>query len=121
MRPRSVLHQDGHFVPNLTLGPPIVKSLRKHTSAFLDCHLMVSEPAKWVADFAAAGADQFTFHLEAALPAGTTPGAARLSLSSPPSLERYETSGYGILGEMVTFKDVSYGEIRDLGRWESSG
>ena len=35
---------DGHFVPNLTLGAPIVKSLRKHTNAFLDCHLMVSEP-----------------------------------------------------------------------------
>ncbi len=57
--------QDGHFVPNLTLGAPIVKSLRRHSSAFLDCHLMVSEPEKWVKDFAAAGASQFTFHVEA--------------------------------------------------------
>jgi ribulose-phosphate 3-epimerase len=40
--------QDGHFVPNLTLGAPIVASLRKHTQAFLDCHLMVSNPAQWV-------------------------------------------------------------------------
>jgi ribulose-phosphate 3-epimerase len=56
---------DGHFVPNLTLGAPIVKSLRKHTEAFLDCHLMVSEPRKWVDDFAKAGADQFCFHIEA--------------------------------------------------------
>eukprot|EP00938_MAST-03A_sp_MAST-3A-sp1_P001406 g1406.t1 len=55
---------DGHFVPNLTLGAPIVKSLRKHTNAFLDCHLMVSEPRKWVDDFAKAGADQFCFHIE---------------------------------------------------------
>ncbi|EFN59756.1 hypothetical protein CHLNCDRAFT_48415 [Chlorella variabilis] len=56
---------DGHFVPNLTLGPPIVQSLRRHTPAFLDCHLMVAQPARWVADFAAAGASMFTFHLEA--------------------------------------------------------
>ena len=40
--------QDGHFVDNLTIGAPVVASLRKHTDAFLDCHLMVSEPAKWV-------------------------------------------------------------------------
>lgn len=40
--------QDGHFVPNLTLGAPVVASLRQHTSAFLDCHLMVSNPRQWV-------------------------------------------------------------------------
>jgi pentose-5-phosphate-3-epimerase len=54
-----------HFVPNLTLGAPIVKALRAHTKAYLDCHLMVSEPEKWVDDFADAGADGFTFHIEA--------------------------------------------------------
>ncbi|ODQ63687.1 Ribulose-phosphate 3-epimerase [Nadsonia fulvescens var. elongata DSM 6958] len=61
---------DGHFVPNLTLGPPIVKSLRDHIpkgKAFLDCHLMVSNPLQWVPDMAAAGADQYTFHYEAAV------------------------------------------------------
>ncbi|EGD74287.1 ribulose-phosphate 3-epimerase [Salpingoeca rosetta] len=56
---------DGHFVPNLTIGPPVVKCLRKHTTAFLDCHLMVSNPEHWVKDMAAAGADRFTFHFEA--------------------------------------------------------
>mmetsp|Transcript_7375 Transcript_7375/g.14523 ORF Transcript_7375/g.14523 Transcript_7375/m.14523 type:complete len:248 (-) Transcript_7375:214-957(-) len=55
---------DGHFVPNLTIGHPIVQSLRKNTDAFLDCHLMVSHPKQWVQDFAKAGADMYTFHLE---------------------------------------------------------
>jgi ribulose-phosphate 3-epimerase len=67
---------DGHFVPNLTLGAPIVKALRKHTDAFLDCHLMVSEPEKWVDDFAAAGASTYTFHIEATSErSGTGPGS----------------------------------------------
>lgn len=59
---------DGHFVPNLTLGAPIVSSLRKATPGFLDCHLMVSRPDQWVEDFAKAGADMFTFHLESLVP-----------------------------------------------------
>jgi ribulose-phosphate 3-epimerase len=57
---------DGNFVPNLTIGPPVVKSLRKHTDAFLDCHLCVLNPQNYVNDMAAAGASQFTFHIEAA-------------------------------------------------------
>jgi ribulose-phosphate 3-epimerase len=56
---------DGNFVPNLTIGPPVVKSLRKHTDAFLDCHLCVLNPQNYVDDMAAAGASQFTFHIEA--------------------------------------------------------
>ncbi|RKO99754.1 hypothetical protein CXG81DRAFT_27492 [Caulochytrium protostelioides] len=56
---------DGHFVPNITLGAPIIKSLRHHTGAFLDCHMMVSDPEKWVDDFAEAGANLYCFHLEA--------------------------------------------------------
>lgn len=57
---------DGHFVPNISFGAPIVASLRKNLpGAFLDCHLMVSDPARWVDDFAKAGASQYTFHIEA--------------------------------------------------------
>lgn len=55
---------DGHFVPNLTIGPPVVKSLRKHTELFIDCHLMVTNPEKWVEQLASAGANGVTFHLE---------------------------------------------------------
>jgi ribulose-phosphate 3-epimerase len=55
---------DGHFVPNLTIGPPVVKSLRKHTDLFLDCHLMVDNPAVLLADFADAGADRCIVHIE---------------------------------------------------------
>jgi ribulose-phosphate 3-epimerase len=55
---------DGHFVPNLTIGPPVVESLRKRTELFLDCHLMVDNPRVLLDDFAAAGADGCTVHIE---------------------------------------------------------
>ncbi|EGR29620.1 ribulose-phosphate 3-epimerase, putative [Ichthyophthirius multifiliis] len=53
-----------HFVPNLTIGAPVVQCLKKHVKGFLDCHCMVSEPQKWVKDFGKAGANQMTFHYE---------------------------------------------------------
>jgi ribulose-phosphate 3-epimerase len=56
---------DGRFVPNLTIGPGIVKALRPHTAKPMDCHLMIVEPEKYVGDFAAAGADVITVHVEA--------------------------------------------------------
>lgn len=55
---------DGHFVPNLTLGAPIIKCLRPHTQGYLDCHLMVSHPGQWIDEFAKAGANGVTFHIE---------------------------------------------------------
>ncbi|GFR46688.1 hypothetical protein Agub_g8306 [Astrephomene gubernaculifera] len=72
---------DGHFVPNLTLGAPVVAALRRHTPAFLDCHLMVSRPAQWVQDFAKAGADMYCFHLEAAAAAAGEDGKESPALS----------------------------------------
>jgi ribulose-phosphate 3-epimerase len=56
---------DGHFVPNLTIGAPVVKALRKHTSLPFDVHLMISPVHKYVKDFADAGADIITVHPEA--------------------------------------------------------
>ena len=57
---------DNHFVPNLTLGLPIVKSLLKHTSVPIDCHLMIDDPDQWAPGYAEAGARNVTFHAEAA-------------------------------------------------------
>jgi ribulose-phosphate 3-epimerase len=57
---------DGHFVPNLTLGLPVVKSLHKATDLPLDCHLMIDDPDRWAPGYAEAGAANVTFHVEAA-------------------------------------------------------
>ena len=56
---------DGHFVPNLTLGPPVIKSLRQYTKIPFDVHLMISPVHKYIEDFANAGADIITIHPEA--------------------------------------------------------
>ena len=64
----SVIHvdvMDGHFVPNITLGPPVVKSLRKATDLPLDCHLMIENPDEFIPAFADAGADWISVHYEA--------------------------------------------------------
>ncbi|MCL6603561.1 MAG: ribulose-phosphate 3-epimerase [Paenibacillus sp.] len=58
---------DGHFVPNITLGPPIVKAVSAHTSLPLDVHLMIEGPERYIADFAAAGAGVITVHAEACI------------------------------------------------------
>ena len=56
---------DGHFVPNLTIGPPVIKSLRKYTDLIFDVHLMISPVHKYIKDYADAGADILTIHPEA--------------------------------------------------------
>src|ERR1700730_17047070 len=66
----SVIHvdiMDGHFVPNLTLGPPVVKSLRKVTALPLDCHLMIENPDEFIPAFAEAGANWMSVHQEVCL------------------------------------------------------
>lgn len=77
---------DGHFVPNITLGAPIVKAMRHVTHLVFDVHLMISDPVKYIPDFLKAGADLITFHIESdsdpakaielIKKAGKTPGIA---------------------------------------------
>jgi len=55
---------DGHFVPNITIGPPVVASLRAHSEKFFDCHLMITDPVDYVEAFAKAGAQGVTVHVE---------------------------------------------------------
>jgi ribulose-phosphate 3-epimerase len=55
---------DGHFVPNITFGPPVVHAIRPLTSVPLDCHLMIEDPDKFIPDFATAGADMISVHVE---------------------------------------------------------
>ena len=87
---------DNHFVPNLTLGLPVVKSLLKATDLPLDCHLMIDDPDRWAPGYAEAGAANVTFHVEAAADAVQTARAIRaagaiagLSLKPGTPLEPY--------------------------------
>jgi len=57
---------DGHFVPNITIGPPVISKLRKVSNLVFDAHLMISEPARYAESFVEAGADHITFHIEVA-------------------------------------------------------
>jgi ribulose-phosphate 3-epimerase len=58
---------DGHFVPNLSLGPLVLEAVRSVTQQFIDCHLMVEDPERWIGPFAKAGADLITVHAEASV------------------------------------------------------
>ena len=88
---------DGHFVPNLTLGPPVVEAIKKRTRLPLDVHLMIEEPERWVETYARAGADLITVHAEACVhlqrvlaqirEAGAQPGVALNPSTSPGVLE----------------------------------
>ena len=87
---------DAHFVPNLTLGLPVVQSLLKATDLPLDCHLMIDDPDRWAPDYAEAGAANVTIHVEAARDAVQTARAIRaagalagLSVKPATALEPY--------------------------------
>jgi ribulose-phosphate 3-epimerase len=89
---------DGHFVPNLTIGPPVIESIRKRTRLPLDVHLMIEEPERWVETYVKAGADYLTIHAEACphleraltliREAGAKAGVA-LNPSTPPEVLQY--------------------------------
>jgi len=71
---------DGHFVPNLTVGPPVVASLRRHSGLFFDCHLMMTNPGDYLEAFRRAGADGCTVHVEVGETSALLSEARRLGL-----------------------------------------
>jgi len=88
---------DNHFVPNLTLGLPVIECLRKATRLPLDCHLMIEDPDRWAPAYAEAGAESVTFHVEAAANPVATARAIRaaggrvgLALKPDTALAAYE-------------------------------
>lgn len=105
---------DGHFVPNITIGPLVVKAVRKLTRLPLDVHLMISDPDRYVADFVEAGADILTVHAEAVThlhrsiqhirKTGARPGVA-LNPATPPECLQYVIGAL----EMVVVMSVNPG------------
>ncbi len=71
---------DGHFVPNVSIGPPVVRSLRAYSTRFFDCHLMMSEPGRYLESFVQAGADGCTVHVEVGSTASLISDAKALGL-----------------------------------------
>ena len=77
---RCIVHvdvMDGHFVPNITIGMPVVAGLRRETKQILDCHLMIADPARYALEFVQAGADWVSIHQEADPHSHRTLGAIR--------------------------------------------
>ncbi|KAL2257345.1 hypothetical protein VTK26DRAFT_294 [Humicola hyalothermophila] len=116
---------DGHFVPNLTFGPPVVAKIRTHVDrpadaygrGTFDCHMMIAEPKKWVKEFKAAGCDLYCFHYEAAVDstAAESPAAKSDRKTSPREMIRYiHEQGMlaGIAIKPATKVDVLY-EVLD--------
>ncbi|MEI6580078.1 MAG: ribulose-phosphate 3-epimerase [Eubacteriales bacterium] len=105
---------DGHFVPNITFGAPIIKSIRKYSQIAFDVHLMISEPFKFIDDFAGAGADIITFNVEAQSPISATIEAIRAAGCSPslcvkPATDIEEVFPYLDKIEMVLIMTVEPG------------
>lgn len=83
---------DAHFVPNLTIGPPVVAAIKKVASKPLDCHLMMTDPQRYIEAFAKAGAGYLTIHVECNAPIGETLGAIRKAGVKPGLVLNPDTS-----------------------------
>ena len=106
---------DGHFVPNITIGAPVVKSLRKVTSIPLDVHLMIENPDKYIKDFAQAGSDFITFHYEATMEKTIEvinlikSYGVKVGISIKPKTSVYEIKNFIKLVDMVLVMTVEPG------------
>ena len=103
----DILHvdvMDGHFVPNITLGPPVVKSIRKVTKLPLDCHLMIEHPEQYIEAFADAGANMISFHPEASIHMNRTAEAIRHAGASP-GIVLNPATPIGVLDDILAYVD----------------
>jgi ribulose-phosphate 3-epimerase len=96
---------DGHFVPNLTIGPPVVKALRKETTLPLDVHLMIERPEQLIEAFVDAGADSLTVHVEAASHLHRTVERIR-ELGAKPGVSLNPATPLALLDEILPYVDV---------------
>lgn len=96
---------DGHFVPNLTFGAPLIRALRKLTDRPLDVHLMVERPEQYLTEFAESGADVFTFHPEATVHVQRHLAAAR-ELGMRAGLALNPSTPIGVLHEVMDDVDL---------------
>ena len=122
---------DGHFVPNLSIGPPVVEAIRKRTRIPLDVHLMIEDPDGWVETYVRAGADMVTVHVEACphlqrcltriREVGAKAGVA-LNPSTPPGILRYVLDDLDLVLVMSvnpgfggqSFIPASYAKVREV-------
>jgi ribulose-phosphate 3-epimerase len=122
---------DGHFVPNLTIGPPVIEAIKKRTALPLDVHLMIEEPGRYVETYVRAGADLLTVHAEACLhlhrvvtqirEAGARPGVA-LNPSTLPGVLEYVLDDVDLILVMSVnpgfggqaFIPTAYAKLRQL-------
>jgi ribulose-phosphate 3-epimerase len=95
---------DGHFVPNITIGPLVVKAARRATDLPLDCHLMISDPDRYIAEFARAGASMMSVHVEAVAHLHRTVSAIR-DLGCRPGVVLNPATPIGALEEVLPFVD----------------
>lgn len=103
----TILHvdvMDGHFVPNITIGLPVVRSLRKATELRLDTHLMISEPGRYAVEFVKAGADMVSVHVEADPHLNRTLEAVR-SAGAQAGIAINPATSLGALDEALQFAD----------------
>ena len=95
---------DGHFVPNITIGPLVVKAARRVTELPLDCHLMISEPDRYIEDFSRAGAAMISVHVEAATHLHRTVTKIR-ELGCRPGVALNPATPVGLLEEILPYVD----------------
>src|SRR6266404_3116786 len=103
----NILHvdvMDGHFVPNITIGLPVVRSIRKTTDLIIDAHLMISEPGRYAAEFVKAGANMVSVHVEADQHLHRTLSAIS-EAGGQPGIAVNPTTPLGVLDEALAFAD----------------